>query len=95
MTAPDRVERLIESIYQRRFDMSRPDAEFLRGVPHEYDARAVEALRLMRAVCDAAADYRTAEQDGTPRLWKGKELCDVADVLDKALAAHNAWRTKP
>lgn len=39
------------------------------------------------AVIEAADAYRTAEQDGTPRLWKGKDLHDLAMALDDALAA--------
>jgi len=36
-------------------------------------------------VLEAARAYRKAEQDGTPRIWKGKDLCDLADKLDAVI----------
>jgi hypothetical protein len=38
-------------------------------------------------IIDAARRYRQAETDGTPRMWRGKELQDLANVLDEALGA--------
>lgn len=38
------------------------------------------------AVVEAARAYRKAETDGTPRMFRGKALQDLADVLDDALA---------
>lgn len=43
-----------------------------------------ERLRLLRVVATARA-YRAAETDGTPRLWRGKALQDLANDLDDAL----------
>lgn len=43
---------------------------------------------IMAALRDAflaAKAYRAAEQDGTPRLWRGKDLHDLAMQLDTAL----------
>lgn len=39
------------------------------------------------AALTAARAYRAAEQDGTPRLWRGKALQDLANALDDALEA--------
>jgi hypothetical protein len=39
------------------------------------------------AVIQAAHAYRAAEQNGTPRLWRGKELHDLGMKLDDALEA--------
>ncbi|HZT90362.1 MAG TPA: hypothetical protein VFA12_20645 [Stellaceae bacterium] len=59
------------------------------------DAQAVlareraERARL-RKVVEAARRYRDAETDGTPRLWRGKDLQDLANTLDEALAELDA-----
>lgn len=37
------------------------------------------------AVIQAAHAYRKAEQDRTPRLWRGKDLHDLGLKLDDAL----------
>lgn len=42
------------------------------------------------AVIGAARQYREAETDGTPRMWRGKDLQDLANTLDEALAAYDA-----
>jgi hypothetical protein len=39
------------------------------------------------AVINAARVYRAAEQAGTPRMWRGKALQDLASALDDALEA--------
>lgn len=39
------------------------------------------------AVIRSAHAYRKADQDGTPRLWRGKTLQDLAASLDDALEA--------
>lgn len=44
-----------------------------------------EVILALFRVAEAAAAYRAAEQDGTPRLWKGKDLCDLAARLDDEL----------
>lgn len=41
----------------------------------------IEILEVIRS----AFAYRKAEQDGTPRLWRGKKLQDFATALDEAL----------
>lgn len=46
-----------------------------------------------RAVIDAARAYRLAELDGTPRMWRGKDLQALATVLDEALEALEAHST--
>lgn len=33
----------------------------------------------------AAITYRAAEQDGTPRIWRGEDLHDLGVTLDTAL----------
>lgn len=38
-------------------------------------------------VVRAAAAYRKMEQDGTPRLWRGKELHEAGLELDAQLEA--------
>lgn len=43
-----------------------------------------------RAVIDAARAYRLAELNGTPRMWRGKDLQALATVLDEALEALEA-----
>jgi hypothetical protein len=43
----------------------------------------IEITELIRA----AYAYRKVEQDGTPRLWRGKELQDFATSLDEAIEA--------
>lgn len=42
------------------------------------------------AVIQAALAYRKAEQDGTPRMWRGKTLHDLGLKLDDALEAVEA-----
>ncbi len=50
-------------------------------------ARHMQNAKPYWQVFEEAAVYRAMEQDATPRMWKGKELCDQADVLDKAIEA--------
>lgn len=45
------------------------------------------ALTEAAPVIDAARAYRQAELDGTPRMWRGKQLQDLATALDEALDA--------
>lgn len=40
----------------------------------------------LEAVAELAARYRAMEQDGTPRLVRGKRLHDMGLALDDALA---------
>lgn len=61
-----------------------------RQVCDNYANKTAEAeaeVARLRAVERAAAAYRQAEQDGTPRMWRGKALHDLATALDDALAA--------
>jgi hypothetical protein len=58
------------------------------------DTLAAENARLI-AVAEAAATYRQAETDGTPRMWRGKDLHDLAGVLDDALAALSSGEQTP
>lgn len=46
---------------------------------------APSILCLLWDVVERARAYRTLEQDGTPRLWRGKILSDKALELDEAL----------
>jgi uncharacterized protein (DUF2225 family) len=43
-----------------------------------------EAISVIRA----AWAYRKAEQEETPRLWRGARLQNLATILDEALAAY-------
>jgi pyruvate kinase len=52
-----------------------------------YPVTAVGLLGRMDAVIDAAIAYRKAEQDSTPRIWRGKDLQDLATALDNAIEA--------
>lgn len=44
-------------------------------------------VKILRAIAGAARAYRKAEQEGTPRLWRGKDLHDLAAELDSKLEA--------
>lgn len=48
---------------------------------------AAERVKRMERVIEAATKYRAAEQDGTPRIVRGKSLHDLASNLDAALVA--------
>jgi len=50
------------------------------------------AVALVTDAIEAAAAYRAAEQDGTPRIWRGKALQDIAGKLDDALEIVNCQR---
>lgn len=43
--------------------------------------------KLLNEVFQAARSYRKAEQDGTPRMWRGKALQDLANTLDDKITA--------
>lgn len=49
-------------------------------------AAAHPRLALLPPIAAAAARYRSAECDGTPRLWRGKALQDLANSLDGELS---------
>lgn len=44
-------------------------------------------LARYRAIEEAATAYRRAEQDGTPRLWRGKDLHELGLALDETVEA--------
>jgi hypothetical protein len=46
-----------------------------------------EHNRALAVVIEAARAYREAETDGTPRMYRGKALQDLANALDDTLAA--------
>lgn len=50
---------------------------------HDWQAAAL-------AVIAAARRYRDAEGAATPRLWKGKHLCDLSTALDATIARFDA-----
>lgn len=47
-------------------------------------------IKLQTVVIDAARAYRRAELDGTPRMWRGKALQDLATALDEAIEVYDA-----
>lgn len=56
--------------------------------PAGYDVRIAEDMTLgpsADTIACLAAAYRKEEQETTPRMWKGKELCDPGFALDDAL----------
>ena len=54
--------------------------------PKQIDALRQRVADLTRAL-EYAREYRAAEQDGTPRMFRGKKLHDLGAALDSALAA--------
>lgn len=50
---------------------------------------AKTTLPALVSIVASARNYRAAEQDGTPRLWRGRELHELAVVLDDALEEFN------
>jgi hypothetical protein len=48
----------------------------------------VEKFILLYRVFRAAEDYRRTECDGTPRLWRGKNLQDLANILDEEIEGY-------
>lgn len=40
----------------------------------------------LRNIAFATAEYRAAEREDTPRIWRGKRLQDAGEALDAALA---------
>lgn len=66
---------------------------FAERTPNEITETLAEGWRMdkesrlsaLAAVVRAARRYRGAEQDGTPRLWRGKDLQKIASALDNAL----------
>jgi hypothetical protein len=50
-----------------------------------FDRPVPNLLKPVFDTIDAAKAYRAAEQDGTPRLWRGKSLQDLASRLDDTL----------
>jgi signal transduction histidine kinase len=68
------------------------DVEALMDQMSHYEA--VELLIQIRArsplletVATTARHYRSAECEETPRMWRGKRLQDLANLLDNALDA--------
>lgn len=62
-------------------------------ISHNLGMAMEEAAALLEAqdrVVKAAEKYRKAEQDGTPRMWRGKDLHDLSAALDMALEALSA-----
>lgn len=55
-------------------------------------AEMFEAYERAGPVIDAARAYRQAETDGTPRMWRGKELQDLANALDAAIDEYDSGR---
>lgn len=62
------------------------------NVSVEKSRAEIRALRngldMAEKVIQAAKRYRAEEQDGTPRLWRGKKLHDLGLRLDKAITVY-------
>lgn len=44
-----------------------------------------ELFTKLRNIAFVTAEYRAAEQEDTPRIWRGKRLQDAGEALDAAL----------
>lgn len=49
-------------------------------------------LALLPPIEAAARRYRQAETDGTPRMWRGKALQDLANALDETMGRRDQSR---
>ncbi len=66
------------------FDSPEPFKNRYRKIATEHPLLA-ERLRYTGLIAMAAESYRKAEQDGTPRMFVGRELFEIAQTLDRAL----------